>query len=137
MIHHTFNESLVDDLEYIINETSLELKKLQGKNILLTGGGGFLGYYFINLFLYLRQNKLFKPINLTINDNFIRGKSLWFQNLSQNNNINIINKDITKLRFSSRFKFDYIIHAASIASPTYYRKYPLETINDATKSHYH
>jgi UDP-glucuronate decarboxylase len=24
--------------------------------------------------------------------------------------------------------FDYIVHAASIASPTFYRKYPLETI---------
>ena len=25
--------------------------------------------------------------------------------------------------------FDYIVHSASVASPTYYRKYPIETID--------
>ena len=26
-------------------------------------------------------------------------------------------------------RFDFIIHAASIASPTYYRRYPIETMD--------
>ena len=30
---------------------------------------------------------------------------------------------------NKNFQCDYIIHAASIASPTYYRKYPIETMD--------
>ena len=35
-----------DDLEYILSNCKLDLKKISNKSLLFTGGGGFLGYYF-------------------------------------------------------------------------------------------
>ena len=41
-------------------------------------------------------------------------------------NLDISNdKDIKKIE---KLKFNYIVHAASIASPTFYRKFPIQTI---------
>ena len=39
-------------------------------------------------------------------------------------------KDITKINLEKTFKkkIDIIIHAASIASPSFYRRYPIKTI---------
>ena len=44
-------------------------------------------------------------------------------------NVFFSNSDITKAnsKLFKTNKIDIIIHAASIASPTYYRKFPLET----------
>ena len=49
------------------------------------------------------------------------------KHLSNNENISIINKDVSK-PLDIDVKPDYIIHCAGIASPTIYRKYPIETI---------
>jgi UDP-glucuronate decarboxylase len=35
------------DLDYIINSLTEEFSGMAGKNLLITGGAGFLGYYFV------------------------------------------------------------------------------------------
>ena len=35
------------DLGYIIEQVGAELRELAGKRLLITGGGGFLGYYLV------------------------------------------------------------------------------------------
>ena len=115
----------INDQEYQIQELKVELKKLNNKKILLTGGLGFLGYNFLLLFNFLITNKKYN-INIIVYD-IVDKKKLpsWFLNL---------NKKITykKENIIDKKNFpnvDYIIHAASIASPTYYRKYPIETMD--------
>lgn len=115
-----------EDIEYILAKTREEFKLLQGKTILFTGAGGFLGYYFIKSIL--AWNDLFpqKKIKIYALDLFKEKVPEWLQ---KRNNLTTLKQDITKYQPSEGVNFDYIIHAASIASPTFYRQYPIETIN--------
>lgn len=115
----------MNDQQYQIRELKNELKKINNKKILLTGGLGFLGYNFLLLFDFLITNKKYN-INIIVYDIVDKKKlPLWFLNLNKKikyKKENIIDKK----NFPN---VDYIIHAASIASPTYYRKYPIETMD--------
>ena len=124
-IYHT-------DLQYIFNKLSdFEIEKLKGSTILVTGCAGFLGYYLMSfLSEYSERISIRKIIGI---DNFKLGEPNWIKDLSEmNDKVEIYTFDITQ--FSSFEKeeikdVDYIIHMASIASPTFYRKYPLETVD--------
>lgn len=102
--------------------------KFSGKRILLTGASGFLGCQFMHYFVTLNNSGLLKePCRLLALDNFIRGRPDWINNLDDQSNVFVKEKDITlEVEYESP---DYIIHAASIASPAFYRKYPIETID--------
>lgn len=115
----------MNDQEYQIQELKDELKKFNNKKILLTGGLGFLGYNFLLLFNYLINNKKYN-INIIVYDIIDKKKlPLWFLNLNKK----IIYKKENIINKKNFPNVDYIIHAASIASPTYYRKYPIETMD--------
>ncbi|MBV9389686.1 MAG: NAD-dependent epimerase/dehydratase family protein [Chroococcidiopsidaceae cyanobacterium CP_BM_ER_R8_30] len=119
-----------EDLEYICNNLKEEFACLAGKRLLITGGAGFLGYYLVQSVLY--WNKITDEANsikLTIYDNYIRGVPNWLIRLKDNNNLTLVKHDITNPLPQDIEDFYYIIHAASIASPTYYRKYPIETMD--------
>ena len=117
-----------EDLNFINKNCKKELNQLSGSRILFTGGAGFLGYYFIQSLLSQNNNSN-KKITIDVYDNYLRGNKLWIKKLaSENKNLKLIKKDISK-KFLILKSYDYIIHAASIASPTYYRIYPLQTID--------
>lgn len=114
------------DLEYIHSKAGEEFEILNGSTILFTGANGFLGYYFLKSILAWNNIYPEKKIILYALDNFTKGVPKWLQ---KRDDIKIIKTDVTKYKPSSDQTFDYIIHAASIASPIFYRKYPIETIN--------
>jgi len=62
-------------------------------------------------------------------DNFMRGKPEWLFNLGSNPNLEVMEFDITKPLPLDMRDFQYIVHGATIASPTYYRIYPIETMD--------
>ncbi len=114
---------LTEDIEKILEDTKAFSKSFSGKKILLTGGNGFLGKYFIEVFK--KYNLILKkPLSIYVYD--IAGK------YPQNNikNFTFIKKDISK-NFNFKKKIDIVIHAAGIASPYYYRKKPIETLDVA------
>ena len=43
------------DLDYIIGQVGSDLATLAGKRLLITGGGGFLGYYLVQTALAWNQ----------------------------------------------------------------------------------
>ena len=113
------------DLDFILTNTKDEFKKLSNSCILFTGANGFLGYYFIKVILFWNEIYPKKNITLYALDNFGSGIPNWLKNAR----VKILKKDVTKYKISTNQTFDYIIHAASIASPIFYRKHPVETIN--------
>ena len=64
---------LEKDIKEILENTSKFATKFSGKNILLTGGKGFIGRYLTEILL--RYNKLLtSPMNLIVIDNYVTGK---------------------------------------------------------------
>lgn len=114
------------DLNYILSKTKEEFEILSGNTILFTGANGFLGYYFIKSILTWNDTYPNKKISIYALDTFTTSVPNW---LEKRGDVKIIKEDITKYKLSANQNFDYIIHAASIASPVFYRKYPIETIN--------
>lgn len=120
------NKIIKNDILEIISK--VDNTRFTGKTILLTGGAGFLGTYFVHYFSMLNDlNILKKPCNLVIVENFIRGVPNWFESIKNRKDITILDADINKpLNLP---KSDFIIHAATIASPIYYRLHPIETMD--------
>lgn len=100
---------------------------LEGKTVLMNGGGGFLGNYFLGVMQYLNRTKFKTPVQIIALDNFITGaKESPFFDLDDPN-LTFIQHDV-RVPFHTDKHLDYIVHAAGIASPVYYSKYPLDTI---------
>lgn len=123
---------ITNDLKNIAAGIGKDARKLEGKTLLITGGSGFLGKYFLHTVGYLNKkvfskNKHCRVISL---DNLITGTKIT--EFLDDRDFIIIKHDV-KIPFKTNIKVDYIIHAAGIASPVYYMKFPLETIEVATE----
>jgi len=114
------------DIEYIHIKAKEEFRILSRRTLLFTGANGFLGYYFIKSLLVWNYLNPKKKITVYALDTFKNGVPGW---LEKRDDVKIIKKDVTSFNPPVNIDFDYIIHAASIASPIFYRKYPIETIN--------
>tara|TARA_B100000989_G_scaffold246712_1_gene193910 strand:+ start:4461 stop:5522 length:1062 start_codon:yes stop_codon:yes gene_type:complete len=122
------NNFLLDsDLGEIINNLGNEIDSFSGKTVLLTGGRGFLGRYFTSFFDKINRECLKKPSKIIILDNLITaGKE--GKRIPNYKNITFKNHNVIE-PYDINHPIDYIIHAAGIASPHYYRAYPLETLD--------
>ena len=116
------------DIEEIFLTMESSLNKLSGKTIVVTGAAGFLGRYFLSVFA--RANQSLKiPIKMIGIDNYITSNEEY----SESNYRNLPNLEwiYGDALIASQLpnKFDYILHAAGIASPQHYRANPLLTID--------
>lgn len=116
-----------EDIKTIIEQVGLPMYDFEGKEILISGACGFLGSWFIAVFQTLNQSYFKKPCKVYAVDSFIASDS-------ENSLITITDKNILFRKdkiedMKMEGSIDYIIHAAGIASPVYYRKYPIETID--------
>jgi nucleoside-diphosphate-sugar epimerase len=124
------HDVVVKDLELIINQLREEFSILSGKHLMIAGGAGFLGHYLIQSAIHWNHSfSRREPIRLTILDNFIRGIPDWLSAIQNDPNIRLLKHDITDPLPADLGRQDYLIHAASIASPTYYRRCPIETMD--------
>ena len=120
-----------EDIEAIVSAIGQDAEKLSGKTLLISGGSGFLGSY-INQTINLLNKKILKRKCRVISvDNYITGSDKKnFLGIIDDKYFDFISQDV-RLPMLLKGKIDYIIHAAGLASPYYYQKYPLETIESA------
>jgi UDP-glucuronate decarboxylase len=117
-----------DIVEVAIN-LDTHAKAFAGKTILITGAYGFLGRYFIEIFAYLNEHTLEKSCTVVGFDNLLTSGA-GVSGIPERPQIRFVQTDVTKpLDWDG--PLDYVIHAAGIASPFYYRAYPLETLEVA------
>lgn len=111
-----------EDIKYI-NKYFTKKKFFKNKIILITGSNGFICHTLQNYLIFYKNKLKFKKLFLTDVDKKPLNKGV------DNKTIFYKKFDVVNDNLSNDFnvKFDIIIHAASIASPTFYRKFPLET----------
>ena len=78
------NRILNEDMLAIYNKLSdQERSKLRNSTILVTGCGGFLGYYFMHFFAHFAEELQIKRIIAL--ENFLTGTKDWLDNLVASN----------------------------------------------------
>lgn len=122
---------LEKDLQYTYSKLSKEeIEKLSGSSVLITGCAGFLGFYFVHFLYYFREKLNLKKVICL--DNFMLGYPKWLDAISEDGRFLVKKFDIISDKIDSIEEAkdaDFIIHMASIASPMFYRQYPIETLD--------
>jgi len=114
------NNIVDNDIQEILKE-DLPWKNLEGTTVLVTGANGFIPNYIVRTLLALKNVKV-----LAIVRN-IQNAEKRFSDLIGNSNFELIVQDVN-VPFNIDVKIDYIIHAASQASPKFYGIDPVGTL---------
>ncbi len=115
-----------EDLEFITS-SNIPWESLEGKNILITGANGFLPAYMVETILYLNEIKFKEKATVFA---IVRNKKRALKRFSNYKNIKELKfyvHDVCK-PLKIKEEIHYIIHAASQASPKFYRKDPVGTL---------
>jgi len=118
------------DMQAICAALSAEFNSAAGKTIAITGAAGFLGFYLSKaLCFWNKEIATDKPINVILLDAFIRGRPAWIDELENEPTFSVLTKNVIEPVPTELANAHYIIHAASIASPIFYREHPIETMD--------
>lgn len=120
-----------EDIATIARRLQTDAKVLGGKTILISGSAGFLGKYMVGALCRLNDTVLKKkPCRIIAVDNFITGKKHPDFDYSGRTDVLEVWADVS-YPLPLREDVHYIMHAAGIASPVFYKKFPMETIESA------
>lgn len=119
---------IAEDVEAILEELRGPLQALRSATLLVTGASGFLCSYFVDCVAALNDRGLIPACRVLAVDNLRTGLSARLAHLAGRKDVAILQHDASQ-PFPSDENIDWIIHGASIASPSFYRRYPLETID--------
>lgn len=120
------NSIIESDLQYITNE-NLPWETLKNKTVLISGAAGFLPTYIVETLLYLNETKQLniKVIGLVRNLKKARERFYYYSN---DKNLQLISQDVCK-KIKINKNIDYIIHAASKATPKIFQTDPVGTLS--------
>jgi nucleoside-diphosphate-sugar epimerase len=121
---------LRNDLDTLCTDLQHEFGQMGGGRLLITGGGGFLGYYLIQSILHWNDTRAAGArIRTVVYDNYARGVPEWLEALHKHPDLDLVKQDMILPLPADMGHFDHIVHAAGIASPMYYRAQPLKCID--------
>lgn len=128
------NKILENDFKEIAG--SMDFGFLNKTNILITGSGGMIGGYLLSFLSYLNETKFDKSIEIVAIDRFlpnVHHRSIG--HLVSKTYIDFRQSDLShEFNLDHSEDFDYIIHAASNASPKSYLADPIGTMNTNVKT---
>jgi UDP-glucuronate decarboxylase len=130
------NRTLIDEDLAMIVGASLPWHDLEGKSVLITGASGFLPAYMVETFLYLNTYVLGRKVTVY---GLVRNRDRAerrFERYLGREDLKLIVQDVSS-PVSGDQRFDYIIHAASQASPKYYGTDPVGTLLPNVLGTYH
>jgi len=114
-----------EDVERIHKE-NIPWSKIQGKTFLISGAAGMIPTYMVYTILELNKGKSKKSKIYAIVKNKKEAEKKYIK-YSNDKCLKIIRQDVNK-KFKIDEKINYIIHAASKASPKYFNEDPTNTI---------
>jgi len=117
------------DIAEIVDRLGVDLRIFEGTSVLLAGGAGFLGRYFIAVFSHLNEHVFHHPVRVIVVDSLITAGSFGEQ-VASDRSITYLHHDIIR-PLEIEEPVDFVVHAAGIASPFYYRRFPLQTLDVA------
>ncbi|WP_142847691.1 NAD-dependent epimerase/dehydratase family protein [Telmatospirillum sp. J64-1] len=117
-----------EDAHRVAADLAETLAPLAGSNVLITGAGGFLGSFFLDVLAAFNEANPDNPCRIVAADNFLVGLPERIAHLKGTPHIEFRTVDVSKPAEYDPAP-DYIIHCAGIASPWRYRAQPLETID--------
>ena len=118
---------LDSDIRAIAEAASDIVDEFAGKTILLGGGRGFLGRYFQAVIDHLNRGWLATPCKLIVIDNLITTRADEADALPPSPHYTFLKQDVSD-PVAIDDHLDFVVNAAGIASPYYYRAHPLETL---------
>ncbi|QKJ31492.1 NAD-dependent epimerase/dehydratase family protein [Mucilaginibacter mali] len=121
------NKIIEGDMAYVY-QANLPWENFAGQTVLITGASGFLPAYMVETLLYINRQKPDQNITvLALVRNLEKAKTRFKDHLDDKHLI-LVHKDVCDEMVFDR-KVDYIVHAASQASPKYYGVDPVGTLN--------
>lgn len=117
-----------EDTESIVRRISPVAQDFAGKTVLIIGGLGFLGRNFRAVFDILNERVLSAPCKVLVVDSLITSTT----KTGGGDDEDVFMHHDIRNPIQIDEKLDYIIHCAGVASPFYYRRFPVETIEVAT-----
>lgn len=124
------NKIISEDLGRIFSE-KLPWEKFAGKTVLISGANGFLAAYLVKFFLFLNDQELFAPIQIIALVRNRENALKRFNDLLKRMDISLLISDLST-EVVVKGPVDYIIHAASQASPKYFGVDPVGTLEPNT-----
>jgi len=123
------NDVFREDMEYIANASFLPWEALKGKNILITGGTGLLGFNLISALSYAALYREIPLRILALIRDEERAKIRFQELLKAGAPLFFLHGDLTNIPHIEE-NVDYIIHGASPTASRYFAEYPVETIRE-------
>ena len=130
MRHSIISEDLV-----AIAMSPLDWQRLAGQRVLVTGAAGFLAAYIVEVLLFLNERFNY-GISIVALVRDLERAQRRFINYWDRQDLNYIVQDVC-VPIPTTDKFDYIIHAASPASPKSYGNDPVGTLMPNIIGTYH
>ena len=121
------NKIIETDIKDIIADELIPWEKFRNSSVLITGATGMLPIYMAYTFLHLNKVYNYKIHLYALVRNKERGLD-YFADWLEDENFTLIIQDVAKA-IDIDVPINYIIHAASQASPKYYSIDPVGTIN--------
>ncbi|MEM2192625.1 MAG: NAD-dependent epimerase/dehydratase family protein, partial [Candidatus Hadarchaeales archaeon] len=113
-----------EDVEEIRRRLKTRGITFEDKRVLITGGAGFLGSWICDVLIK-------DGAKVWCLDNFASGLKSNISHLLPHKNFRLIEHDVSQ-PIPLKEKFDFVIHAASRASPLEFSKFPIEIIKANT-----